>query len=335
MDESAQFLIEAFDCLNQVQHMSLSDMFFEKSAGVKEAAAQNDSLIKRSIEALKKAIEAIIETIKKGFNKFTEGVSKLFTGKGKEDYKKACDVIRKNPELAKQIVEVETFEPYEKIYDKAIKELDSEMAKEEPDEKKIPKIMEALQAELNGVKDDAGSLGKRVAITTSLQTLTEMANKNATAARLINMSIRREVLNLEGAKEVLGDKAVARYEKKIRKYARNGVFHRAKAKILGYKEQTLLEVMNKQYNTILSFTNAGKIKEGRAPVTRVSVAKGAIKHPFMARDILKGSGDGQDTENILDISRASKQAVSDASKLKKDASKDLKSLGNFLNIKKK
>ena len=335
MDESAQVLSEAFECLGQMQPISLTDMVFEKSADAKEISEKNDSLVKKSINAIKKAITAIIDALKKLVNKFSEGVSKLFTGKKKDEYKKACEAIRKNPELAKQVVEVETFGPYEKIYDKAIKELDDEMKKEDPDPQKIPKIMEAVQAELNGLKDDAGSVGKRVAVATSLKALTEMANKNATAARLLNMSIRREVINLEGAREVLGDKAVARYEKKIRKYARNGVFHRAKAKLLHYKEQTLLDVMNQQYNTLLHFTNAGKIKEGRAPITRVSVAKGAVRHPFMAKDILKGTGDGQDTENIVDLSRASKQAVKDAAKFKNDASKDMKSISKFLGVDKK
>ena len=335
MDESARFLSEAFECLGQMQPISLSDMIFEKSNDIKEISKRNDSLIKKSINAIKKAINAIIDALKKVVNKLGEGVTKLFSGKKKDEYKKACETIRKNPELGKQMVEVETFEPYEKIYDKAIKELDEEMKKEDPDPQKIPKIMEAVQAELNGLKDDAGSVGKRVAVVTSLKALTEMANKNATAARLLNMSIRREVINLEGAREILGDKAVARYEKKIRKYARNTVFHRAKAKLRNYEQQTLLDVINHQRDTLLHFTNVGKIKEGKAPITRVSVAKGAIRHPFMARDILKGAGDGQDTENIVDLSRASKQAVKDATKFKNDASKDMKSITKFLGVNKK
>lgn len=343
MDECALYLIEALEYTDAIVDISLADSFFENSAEAQEINDRNEAASQGAIASIKKAFQKLINAIKTLIKNFTDFIkNKLMTKSQKDEYKKVKAEIRSNPELAKEEVTIEDFSQYEKIYDDALKEINNEMLKPEPDPQKIPTLMETMSNKIRNLKGLGGDVAKRAAVVVPLKLAVDIADKNVLCAQAISAAMNSELVSLEQAEKILGDKQVVRYKKKIEKYAKNGIFHRAKAKILNHKQATLKSVLTSQVSTILSFTNLDKnrkLKDGKPIISKGSVVKGAIKNPRFTSDIVGGPKGvvkasktvGDITDTIDSVAGYSKSAK----RMAKDAEKNLNDFRTFVGLNKK
>ena len=343
MEKSRSYLIEAFEYVNAIVDISLADSFFEASAESQEINERNQMASQGAISSIKKAVRSLIEYIKSLIKKFSDFIkNKFMTKSQKDDYKKVKEEIRSNPELGQEEVTIEDFSQYEKIYDDALKEINNEMAKEDPDPTKIPTFMEGLVDKINNLKGVGSNVAKRAAVVVPLKLAVDIADKNVLCAKAINAAMNSELINLEQAEKILGNKQVARYKKQIQRYAKNGIFHRAKAKILSHKQATLKSVLTSQVRTILSFTNfnkALKLKKGKPPISKGSVIKGTVKNPRFTSDVLGGpKGMMKTSKAVSDVTDTVDSIVSTSKKTTKmrgELEKNLNDFRSFIGIRKK
>lgn len=343
MEKSRSYLIEAFEYADAIVDISLADSFFEASAESQEINERNEIASQGAISSIKKAIRSLIEFIKDLIKKFSDFIkNKFMTKSEKDEYKKIKEEIRSNPELGKEEVTIEDFSQYEKIYDDTLKEINNEMSKDDPDPTKIPTFMEGLIDKINNLKGVGSNAAKRAAVVVPLKLAVDIADKNVLCAQAINAAMNTELINLEQAEKILGNKQVARYKKQIQRYAKNGVFHRAKAKILSHKQATLKSVLTSQVKTILSFTNFDKglkLKKGKPVINKGSVIKGTVKNPRFTSDVLGGpkgmmkasKAVGDVTDTIDSITTKSKKT----DKMTGEFKKNLNDFRSFIGIKKK
>lgn len=336
MDASAVYLIEALEYCDAMVDLPISDMFFESDDVTKEQMKVNETASKGAIASIKKAIESLIKLIKDTINNFVDFMkNKFMSKKEKEEYKEIKTEIHSNPELAAQPIEIEDFRKYEEAYDKACKELDAEMNKPEPDPTKIDKIVGMLGDQVNALKGVGSTVGKRAAVIVPLKTAVEIADRNVICAKSLSAAMNAEVINLEEARKVLGDKEVAKYKKKIDKYAKNGIFHRAKVRILRRKQATLKSVLVSQMNTIMSFTNhnANKFRaDGKKKpiVTKGSILKGAAQNPKFAMDIVGGPKGAMEVQKTLKpITDITDEIERTQKRMKREAKRNKKDLNDF------
>lgn len=281
MDDCILYLSEALEYTNAIVDVPLADLLFENSDEAKEVNERNEMASKGAIASIKNAIQKLITTIQTLIKNFTDFIKNKFMSKSdKEAYKEIRDEVHSNPELAKEKVSIEDFSQYEKIYDEALKKLNNEMLKKDPDTETVPTIMETMTKEIQQLKGVGGEISKRAAVVVPLKTAVDIADRNVICARAISAAMNSELVSLEQAKKTLGDKQVARYKKKIEKYAKNGIFHRAKVRLLNRKLSTLESVLKSQVNAILSFSNLDRNRRSNKKkpiVTRGSIIRGAIK----------------------------------------------------------
>lgn len=356
MQESAIFIQEAYDALGAISYVSMAEAFLEESVEAQDTVTQNDSLMLKAVNGVKKAITAIIEFIKNTLSKFKAGVVKLFSKETKKDYDQAVKNIRSNPELGNTKVEIQDIDVLNAPFDEALKQLDAELKKENPSKEVGEAILAKLQEKLKTVTSEGGRVTSRAMTAVTLKTLCDIADKNVQSAKLINTALEQELINLEDARKILGDKSVARYEKKIAKYAANTALHRLKAKVFHYKEATLMSVLKDEFKMICSYTNIDSehpLKNkanGKDPVTKGTIIKGAIKNPRFTLDAMGGvkgvrqaakvAGDVADSiDKITDMKNKGKKA---AAKEKKEAEKkagalksNLSDLASFIGVTKK
>ena len=291
MDEIAMYLREAYMYIAEMKETTLSDIFFENMIGAEDDPQEKAS--SGALNSLKKAFQKLIDFVKNMIEKISNNIRNLFASKSeKEDYQKAKKNIQENPEIANMTVETTDFSKYEKIYDDGIKELDDEMKKDEPDIARVQEVMDKVSDQIQDLDGARNEVAKKAAMTVTMKMLVKIADRDVECAKAINHALNSQLLNINKAEKILGKSETAKYKKQIKRYADNCLFHRAKAKLLGYKHATLEKISKKQIKTILSFTNLDEnlnIKNGKKfAVTPVSAVKGAIKHPKLTYDVLKG-----------------------------------------------
>lgn len=340
MDECASYLIEAIEYTNAIVDISLADSFFENSAEAKEINDRNEVASQGAINSVKKAFQALINAIKTLIKNFTDFIkNKIMTKSEKEEYKQVRAAIRSNPELGNTKVKIDDFSQYEKIYDNTLKEINDEMVKQEPDPQKIPSIMDAMSNKIKNLATVGTDISKRAAIVVPLKTAVDIADKNVVCAQAINAAMNSELISLEGAEKILGNKQVAKYKKKIERYAKNGMFHRAKAKILKYKQATLKSVLKQQIDTIRSYTNLNerfKAPTGTSPVTTGSVIKGSINNLQFTSDVVGGPKGAIKVAKASKVIRGATKVASAstnvAKKVPKHVEKNIKDFKSFIGL---
>ena len=328
-DVALTYLTEALNYCDQYVEVSLADMMFE-AEGNKDVNEHNEKVTKGAFGALKNAVKSLIDMIKKAINGIkdfiaTRGMSK----EEKEKFDEFKKLVASDPELADTKVTLADFKAYEEAYDAAIKELEAEAKKPNPSEEVANKIIEKLGKTLDSVKQEGSDMAKRAAVATTLQTAVDIADRNVMAAKAIKLMLDSELVTMEDIDSVLGEGESAKQIKKIEKYAKGGIFHRLKIKLLYRKSATLKAVLKKQMNTILSYTNIknGKVKDGKSVIDAGSIAKGAIKHPKLTSQVVGGA------DKAADIAMNAGLLAVKAHGAKKDikkTKKDVEDLKNFI-----
>lgn len=324
MDMSLQYLLEAQGYIEQFIDIPFSDAFFEDEDKNKEAK-------NGAINSIKNAIKVLITKVKEAIKDITEWIHTKFMSKEeKVKWDAIKSKVKSDKDLGDTKITIEQWEPYEELYDDAIKTITEEQNKEEPDMNKINSKMATFEAGIKSLGGKGKDAASRAISVMSLRTLVDIADRNAICAKAINMALQSELVNLEDMEKSIGSKQLQKYENKIRRYANNGFLHRAKVKLLYRKKATLKAVMNKQKRAILSYTNIdkdGKLKDGKSIVSSGSLRKGGISHPLYTKDLVGG------VDKMVDAN----EAISDTHNLKKfvtrssrNAKKDLNSLKSFI-----
>ena len=125
------------------------------------------------------------------------------------------------------------------------------------------------------------------------------------------------------------------FNTEIDKYAKNGIFHRAKVRILRHKQATLKSVLVSQMNTIMSFTNhnANKFRaDGKKKpiVTKGSILKGAAQNPKFAMDIVGGPKGAMEVQKTLKpITDITDEIERTQKRMKREAKRNKKDLNDF------
>lgn len=338
MDITLEYIMEAQNYINNFIDISLADSFFEDTSTAQTANQHNESMARGAINSLKKAVKALIQKIKECINSFTDFFKTFSLSKDeRERYKAFKAEIKANPELGKIKVTIEDFREYEKLYDEALKMIDDEIKKE--DSKAEPAVFEKMISELSTklksmTKTGSGYAGRAASVIT-LNTAVDIADKNVLCARAINAALKHELVSLEEVEKLIGEKEVAKYQKKIQKYANNGFLHRMKVKLLYRKKATLESVLKKQRKQILSYTNIDpetlKLKEGKSIASKGSLAKGALKNPKMTTTIMGGP---KETAKTIAKAMTTPSAVDQISGYKKTLNTDAKEIQkNFRDLK--
>lgn len=292
MDESLSFLLEARSYVESFIDVSLADFMFEETEEMKEKNEQNEKAKTGALNALKNAFSKLIEMVKNTIERIADFFKeRMLSKEEKERFKEFKEMVKKDPELAKQKVTIADFRDYEKAYDEALKELENEAKKENPSNEIGKQIIEKLNEELKRITEKGSGIATRAAMSTTLDTAIQIADRNTQCAKVINTALKAELISLESVKKELGEKEVAKFEKKIERLSKAGFLHRWKVKILHHKENTLEAILRSQFKKFLSFTNIGKngkVKPGKSIVDTGSILKGTAKNSKLVSDALGG-----------------------------------------------
>lgn len=350
MDACLFYLNEAEDQINSIIDISIAESVFSDIYDTEETNNFNEGVITGAINSLKSAVKVLKEAIQKIINSITD----FFKNRGLSAEERAkFNEIRKwaanNPEFANQKVTIANYKEYEKVYDDALKQMNSLFGRLKSTAKNAVKsaadpvwdaiqgsldaILGKVEKDINSIANEGAGMVKRGSLTVTMKTALEMADSNAAAAKALKLALNDESSLLESIEKELGKKEAEKFSKKLEAYARNGRIHRAKVKLLGRKNKTLQSIARKQYKAILSFTNLnsdGTLKNGKGLVDGGSIARGFAKNPGLAKNTVKGMNVGDIIDVVKDVNSA-KKTVKSAKKSASDIVDDVKS---FFDIKK-
>lgn len=339
MDESLSFLLEARSYVESFIDVSLADFMFEETEEMKEKNEHNEKAKIGALDALKKAFSKLIEMVKNTIERITNFFKeRMLSKEEKERFKEFKEMVKKNPELAKQKITIADFRAYEKAYDEALKELENEAKKENPSDEIGKQIVEKLSEELKNITEKGKGIATKAAISTTLDTAIQIADRNTQCAKAINAALKAELISLESVEKELGEKEVAKFEKKIERLSKAGFLHRWKVKIFHHKEMTLEAVLKSQFKKFLSFTNVGengKVKPGESIIDTGSILKGVSKNPKLVSDALGGPKEAANfAKDMAMKSIQVKKAQKDTKKFIKKSKKDAEEFMSFITGKK-
>ena len=124
MRDSFVELMFAKECLEQYQDLSLSDMFLEETDEIKETNKNNENLLHKATTAVGSAIKKLIDMIKDCIDRVKEFISTRFMSKEQRlKYKQLKQAAMSNPSLGNKLVEIESFAPYDAVYNEGINRL--------------------------------------------------------------------------------------------------------------------------------------------------------------------------------------------------------------------
>ena len=312
MEEVLRYINEAQYYIDSFRDISLADSFFEESEMDKEINKDNEKAKTGALASLKKAFGKLVDLVKKLYNNVKEFFAQKFMNKeDKKRFNEFKALVKSMPEYSKVKVTIEDFRAYEKAFNEAEKELESASKKEDFNETIANGIIDRLNKALNNMADKATGLGKKAVLETTLSTALDIADRDALAAKAIDVALETEIISLEEIEKELGAKEAAKFEKKIKKYARDSIFHRAKVRIFYRKTSTLQAVLKKQVKTIMSYTNIkdGKLKEGKLPVDRASIAKGVLQHPVKTSKIVGDPATKTFTKAVGDLASTTADVI--------------------------
>lgn len=332
MDEALYYLTEAQMHIDAFIDIPLADIFLEsdKAAVPIDAVNSNEKHKAGAIASLQKAFKVIIDKLKEAFARISDGIKLMFMSKEeKARYDKFVDEVNKNPELAKKRVTVTDFRQHEKIYDEALKKLEAEAKKESPSVEFAEEIVNALEQKLKGIGDEANSVATRAALSVTLKTALEIADRNSTCAKAINAAIKNEIISMEAIQKELGEHRAAKFEKKIEKLANAGKVHRLMSKVLHRKEQDLQSILKKEITNLMSFTNYDN--PSKPIVDGASVLRGARKNPGLLLDAAGGPKNAAKmAKNMAGTAVKAKIFETKAKKVVKKTKREGKDLKDFL-----
>lgn len=350
MDACLFYLNEAEDQINSIIDISIAESVFSDIYDTEETNNFNEGVITGAINSLKGAVKVLKEAIQKIINSITD----FFKNRGLSAEERAkFNEIRKwaanNPEFANQKVTIANYKEYEKVYDDALKQMNSLFGRLKSTAKNAVKsaadpvwdaiqgsldaILGKVEKDINSIANEGAGMVKRGSLTVTMKTALEMADSNAAAAKALKLALNDESSLLESIEKELGKKEAEKFSKKLEAYARNGRIHRAKVKLLGRKNKTLQSIARKQYKAILSFTNLnsdGTLKNGKGLVDGGSIARGFAKNPGLAKNTVKGMNVGDIIDVVKDVNSAKKTVKS----AKKSASGIVDDVKSFFDIKK-
>ena len=339
MDIALQCFMEAQSYIDSFYDIPLSDMIFEETEEVKEKIEHNEKAKNGALSSIGKMIDALINMVKELMNKITNFIREGFLSKDERaKYKNFKEMVKSNPDLASKKVTIEDWRAYEKAYDDALKKLEEEANKPNPSLDIANGIVEALSKTIESYASEGTDIAARVAIQTTLDTAIDIADKNVTCAKAINFALQNELIKLDNIKEQIGEKEVAKFEKKIDRLSRAGAIHRIRVKLFNRKEATLQGILKKQFNRLLSYTNIknGKLEDGKPIADKKSLLKGMSKNPKFTTQALGGAENAAKlAQQIATDTITVKRNEKEAKKSIKNAKRDIQDLKNFIGIKKK
>lgn len=312
MNTAYAYLMEAQSYIDSYVDESLADIFFEADS---DAAEKNEEASKGAVNAIKKAIQALKDLVKKIIKSLSDFFKVGFMSKeDKENYKKFKMAVQQNPELKDEKITIEDFRLYEKIYDQAIKDLEKEAGKEDPDTEKADQIankfMEAMKVIGVAAGDELKSQSSKVAISTTLSAAIDIAEGNRLAAKSINFALQNELIKLDAVEKELGEARAIKFKKQINKISKRCYIHRRIVQILKHKDGSLQSVLKRQQKKFMACTNLGnkeKLKKdgifsaGTLIKAQINPMNG--KEREFLRDMSKGSFTGIMDQVDMDLSR--------------------------------
>lgn len=350
--DSIQFIVDAGnyfeyanDCLGRIVDVSLYDMMFEADSDTTQK--NNTNLGKSAIEAIKKGIAKLIDAVKTMIESIKTFVQVQFlSANEKERYKQLKTMIKNDPELSKKVVTIADFREYEKLYDEAMKKLEEDAKKDTFTNEVVENIMSTLNEKLGDIGNKVKGMGQRAIVKTTLDSAVDIADSNVILAKTMNYALEKELVELKAVEDALGEKEVDKAIKKIEKYSRNSLLHRAKVMILRRKHRTLQSIIKKNTSKLLSYTNVKVTKDGVKVkgdqiMTNASITKGVIKNPSLSKSIMGKDKDERKenigtvrtiTKNTKEVNKEMKYTKKKIDKSKKKTDKELKDLKKFVGL---
>lgn len=280
MDKAFECFVEAQSYIDSFIDVSVADAFFEAEG--EDIAEHNKKAESGAMAALKRGFNSLIETVKKLIERFKKFINDHWlNAEERKRYEEFKQMVKSDPELAKQKVTIADFREYEKLYEEAKRKLEAEANKEEPSDEIAQKIINETEEKIKGLARKVGDVAKRGAIAIGLRTAIDIADRNSSAAKAMVAAMDAEIVDLQGLSNELGEKNVNKAQKKIRKYANAGWFHRWYVEHIKKKELTLRAVFKDQTKQLLSFVDIKKKEDNGeasgAPAKKVKDTIGSVK----------------------------------------------------------
>lgn len=295
MDDSLFYLKETEKYIDMIKPFDINDILLE------DADENSPNFMQKAIESLKKAIKKIKDMILDAFDRIKDFAKTR--GMSEEEKKLYYEIKRKAEQdsaFANLKINMPSFDKFQEVYDRALKKLDEEDKKENPSEQNVKDITEEMATELATLVNTGNKMAQRAASSITIRSALALADRDSLTAQAIQLALEKELITLEGIEKDLGKGQRAKFERKLKRYAKNGMVHRAKVKILRRKHQNLVDVMKQQINQLKAFTNIGK---GGPIVNANSVMRGASKNPGLFIDTLGGRKNAGDT--VADLAHSS------------------------------
>lgn len=282
------YLVEAQTYIDSYIDISLADSFFEETEKDTETIEHNDSVLKKATEAIKKAVQALIKMVKDTLEKIQVFVKdRWLTADERRRFKEFKEMVKSDPELAKQKVTIMDFREYEKLYDEAIKKLEEEAKKEEPSDEVGEEIVSNLAKKIADLTNKGKDVATRAAMAVTLRTALDIADRNALCAKAIKLALDEELISLQNVEKELGKRESNKFKRKIDWYAKDGWLHRFKVKTLQKKELTLAACLRDQKNKLLAFAKTDE-NGNITGVNAKTVARGMYKNSDITTKALGG-----------------------------------------------
>jgi hypothetical protein len=328
MNEISLYLTEAQSYIDQFVPITLADAFFEATEDDKEANVTNDKAAAGAIGSLKNAIKAMVKTLGQIITKFTDFVkNQIQSVKYKNALKTAKKLVAQYPELGKVQVCVDDYAQYEKVYQDTARQLEAAARKDNFDQSIGDTIVENGMKKIEALKLRAKQAGKNFKNALTMDTVLKMADRNEYFAKALNAGLSTGLVDLKNFDSEITEAEASKNQKKIRRWAKNGVFHKLKIRIQGHQNSTFVDVIGDQVDMLTSFTNLedGKVPSGKWFVDPSSIMKGTAKN---AAFVNKATG-GNAVQNLSDLNDARKK-VDDTRDFINDTAKNAKGFSKFL-----
>lgn len=266
-------------------------------------SSENFNLI---VEANDNTSNGLVGSIVKGLNALIDAVKKIIAGianflktafmskEEKARFKEIQQFLKDNPQYGKKQVYVPAFDAYHEEFEAAYKKIDSELQKEEPDEKLGDMLNDALKERMTRIKNktakntvkfvgagldaadklldsgedflmDLASDTVKYYKKTSFNAALEMANHNDLTARQLKRMMDSEIIDLEKMKKDCGVIYTQMFKARVNHYARKGLVRRAalglraaKIKIFKLEDETFRDVCNSYKKALGSYYNGYK-----------------------------------------------------------------------------
>lgn len=286
------YIQEQMETLDPIDTMD----YFMYETGVKKSPVwdKNQGILINVVNLLRRLIDRCITLIKNILSSSKNLIDFIFLSKeDKERYQKYCAYIKSHPGSGKKKVTVRDWKKVEAHYNDALKRANALAVKVA--NKQISQ--EEAKKEEKDIMDSIMNVGTKCSAIVTVDMALNLAAGSITSAKEIQETLFRNQSFMEALRREIGDKDVAKFQKKVNDMTKETYFRKLKSAILGKKQKDLAESMHdmlKQVQNSGSFM--GKVGLANTHKTGLMLTgKQMIKDKEFRKDAIRVGKKGKET----------------------------------------